>query len=718
MSDDRTIEIIGIIQKDENKSVLCFDTSYMGYLAAVAELSVYHNQIIACKLVSDKVKYFFVDLLSFCLNYQAAVTTWEELATEIEKHIYDPYFYRVLTYTSVPSMQWCRAPSILDENETKVYRIPTKFSTNMFERPFVYGLNYTDYVSAAYTNIKFPHIRNKADRRKSLPDLVFTKEKGKDIDLENTIISVNGIVGLPIYDSEKKELYIKNGANMLRDANYIDQNIVLMDFSKLFPEDVKLKTYKLSDCDADLYFEETVPEYVVSDETYGSNWAYQAPVTFTSITGSTTGTQKYATLKHTLETFLDRRIDYQRQVDFCISFSLPIDNNDYEKIPILCLGGRLFFPYIDNLSYTTDKGRLKVVFKTKIDTLEKILAANLQHNGVFYGYTTLYRISIGYIISNIFTDREYNAKFSPDEWKIINNTRSLDIPFISIIQTKKHVEIDKVEQYSTKNEKTICFPKSAHGILINGETREIVDYTARKEDDIINVSITPQTELYISSLEGTTRHKDKNNITRNEIPDALRYDRFTWEKAPVSYRDAYNKISPSEFLKSISSFFMLNILCTSNDPIYLFDKEKENLPDVEKPVYTSEYETFKRPVKKSDKIIIAAKSSYWTTEIGDPDHNIIKKYDIVVLGMSDDFAIYNQTYAYNPSTAAWEYTHENGEKSIISYYRSAKAWGLTHEKNGSSTAIMQTKPTLADTPYRNGLNWVYCGKNGIVLLED
>lgn len=702
MSDDRSIEIIGIIQKSKNKSVRCFDVSYKQYSLASNNLSKDSNLIIACKLTQNKVQYFFVDLFAFRDKYELSVTNWEELRIEIETHVTDEDFYKVLTYTSVPSMQWFKSPDPLDESATKIYCVPTKFSSNMLERPFVYGLNYTDYVSVAYTNIKFPHIRNKYDRRKSLPDLVFTKNKGKNINLENTLVSVNGITGLPIYDSNKKELYIKNGANMLRDAHYTDQNIVLMDFSKLLPEGVKLQTHRLYNCAPDLYFKMIQLE----------NNKVQNPVTLTSITGSTIGEQKYATLKHTLETFLDRSIDYQRRVDFGISFSVPIENNGYEKIPLLCLGGRLFFPSVDNLTYSTseDKKYLHVIFEVPITVLEKILAANLQHNGVFYGFTSIYRLSIGYIVSNLFTNKELNAKFSSDEWKIIANTTALEVPFISIIQTEKHVEIDEVEQYSTKNEKTICFPKFAHGILINKKTREIVDYTARPEDDIVNVSITPQNSLYISELEGSMHHKDKENITRTEIPDAMRYDRLAWENHLTVYSDHYNQFEPGEFLKDIHSFVMLNILAAPNKPIVLFDKNEQELPEPEIPSYGSEYRVFKYPVKKLEdkKIVVSSKDS--TTN---------GKHDVFITGLPEQFSAFEKTYKYNSSSNEWEYSYSDGSRAVINYNEEAYAWILTYIKSDNTSAtIMQSKGTIEEAPYRNGVIWVFCGKEGFIPQED
>lgn len=739
MSNYKSVDIIGVIQKDRMKSTMCYDTSYKSYAVATNDLTADSNLIIACKLTTNRVEYFFVDLFAFYLNYQCVVNTWDELKEEIQKHVYEPRFSDVLVYTSVPSMQLFKKETStfprLDSGSL-VYSIPTKFRSNMLERPFVYSLNYTNYVTAAYTNIKTPNIRNKINRKKSLPDVVLTKVKGRDIDLENTLVSVNGIVGLPVYDSDTKELFIKNGANMLRDAHRTDQNVVLLDFSKILPKDTKLITRKLYECDPDLYFEETVPDYVTHDDIHGSNWAYQSPVTLTSLTSSETSTGgKMVLLKHTLETFLDRRIDYQRRVKFVISFSVEVPNNEFEKIPVLCLGGRLFFLYIDDLTYTPiidgTTRRLKIVFKVDINTLEKILAANLQHNGVFYGFTSIYRISIGYIISNIFTNKEYNAKFSSDEWKVINQTSKLDIPFISIIQTDKHVAIDRIDQYSTENEKTIRFPKFAQGILINGQTREIVDYTAQKKEADVNVSITPQLPLFISSLEGTARHIDQDGNERNEIPDAMRYDRFTWEHDPFVYKDKYNRRNPSVLLKDIHAFFMLNILFASKERIVLGINKNTKPDEPVVPVYTVGTEPFKYPIRydTGNKLCVSIKNDYRSVTIGS---DTVKRYNAYIQGLPDEFRMYDKAYSYvedtNPEkadTRRWEYQYTDGSISILRFYASLtvgqityqNVWTLDYEKQNNVYHILISCSENCATPYNAKLKWAFCNTAN-VPLED
>lgn len=696
MSTNVPVEIVGIIQKKGTKAVRCFDISYQTYFTTETNLSSDESIIIACKLITEtKILYFFVDLISFNLNYRHEIVTWDNLRDRIAEHVYEPSFSDVLVYTSVPGIQYFRT---ITNGVSRVYKVRTSFTTNMTERPLVYGLNYTNKVTAEYTNINYPSMRNKKNRRKSSPDLVFTKLKGQDIDLANTIVSVNGIVGLPIYNSNRKELFVKNGAYMLADAHYTDQNITLLDFSKLFPNNssVKLLTYKLSDCAPDLFFE-------MKED--GSS-----PVTLTSITGSTTSNgYTRASLKSTLETFIDRGINFYRQAWIVVSFSIPIEANNYEKIPILCIGGRLFFPNVDDLTYTTVLGeeqkRMKIEFKVSLDTLEKILAANLQHTGVFFGLTSSYRLSIGYIISNMFTDKEYNYKFSSDEWKAITYATKLDIPFVSLIQTDKYVSIENVFPIGNTKENALRFIKSAKGILTNGKTREIVDYTSEQDDGDLVSLITPQNPLFISELEGIVNHISSDGALRTEIPDATRYGRLAWEHEPEVYTDAYNKISPGELLKDINSFFMVNILCASKDPIKLFDKAEKELPDeTGHPVYTAEYEMFKFPIRTKGKHVpyVVSEPDKKITVSAEQNYTLVDNvriYDASINGLDESLDKYNQIYEFD-GDKKWIHEFDDGP-ATLEYDQNIHVWKLTH----GSIVIIQSSETNQTVPYRANIEW-------------
>ena len=74
-------------------------------------------------------------------------------------------------------------------------------------------------------------------------------------------------------------------------------------------------------------------------------------------------------------------------------------------------------------------------------------------------------------------------------------------------------------------------------------------------------------------------------------------------------------------------------------------------------------------------------------------------------------------YKYNSNTSNWEHNYEDGSQAIIGYNEEAYSWALTYVTSEASTVVMQTKSTDKDAPYRSGIVWVFCGKEGFVPQE-
>lgn len=509
MAISTSFKIVGIIQREKQETI-CFDTSYKTYSEAMRRSTPNLNLIVVCERKTTKTSYIFIDLAKFLTVFQLCVVSWINLLDEIKLRLTDPRIRQVYTYSPVPSVQYFKR-SVVKDGVVKsyVYTKPTPFDSNITDRPFIFSYNYNNYVSAGYVNINAPRIRNKKNRKTTLPDLVFKNLPGSLTDLKNTLVSVNGVVGYPIYDKKSNELFVKNGAHMLRDVRDDDQNIVFLDFSKILPEEssTEIKHWKLSDCHPDVVIRK-------DDKVILTNGGLVR-------TNSDGTTKSYLWAKNTLETFLNHDVEFWRQFSFTLTFAVKVEETEYSQFPVLCFGGRMFIPGIDNLNYyfikEEDVKYMVVELSATIPQIVNILASNLQHAGIFYGLSTLYRAAVGYIISNVYTDKSFNWKHSSSEWRAIEYATQFDIPFVTVVQTDKYVSFNKVSPISIIKPNVLRFPRNTQGILFNRKTKEIIDYTrlVRRNDTI--VSITPRDPLYISKKEGAVAHINIDGSTTTNL---------------------------------------------------------------------------------------------------------------------------------------------------------------------------------------------------------
>ncbi len=695
MSTSTSMTIVGVICKEKEK-LTCFDTSYETYTEATNHFSSDFKLIIVCKLEAKKTKYLYIDLDKFINKYHVSISSWEELHDSIVSCLNDTSLSKVLVYTPVPDYQYFKSTKTIDGNTRTIsYSKLTQFPSNINNRPFVCSYNYSDYVTAEYVNMSAGKIRNKYTRRTTLPDLVFKAKKSNTIFLENTLVSVNGVVGYPYYNEETKELYVKNGAHMLRDTSLTDQNIVFIDFTKYLPDDrndIRLSTYKLHECSPDILIKKDEDIWLISNPAKG-----------------------------VLESYLTRDILFWQKASFSMRFAVPILDEDYEQIPLLCFGGRLFFPGYDDINYyqiNTDTGRKLIVeFNVSLNTLARILASNLQHAGIFYGLNTIYRATIGLIISNIYADKSFNYQISSDEWKAIEFATQFDIPFVSILCTDKHTAINPILPLSSLTHNILSFKKGTKGILINHKTREIIDYTGSNSySDMTTASVTaPITPLYINTKEGACRHIEQDII---EIPDSVRYDRFTWEHEPVAFTDKYNQYNVGELIKEVKQFFVLDLLYSPDEPISLIDEDDKAIEEDDdgtpmNPVYTVEYENIRRP-----KVVNATGSTTKPTYVN-IKMSISESKDLEVSGFKGQYEIYNGEYSYDSLNNSWYSVFGDRTRASIEYDETNHVWVLKHYTTDGEKAIAQSASD-SQVPYRSKLKWIICNQAGIIpaIEED
>ncbi len=471
--------IAGVIQSLDNQ-LYCYDTSFRTYQEALEfdDAKMKLIVIVEAKKGLER-KYLFVDMNKLLSKYLVVheyvhfhVTCWPELLSFLED-LYDydngEAFNEYLTESPVPRYMHYK---LHGEDRTRI----TPFPSNMNDSIKIVSLGYTQDIHGSYVNKDFPKIRDLPHRRINLPDLVFTKKDTLDMDFRNTIPSVDGVVCYPIYSEETEELYACNGARMLKNSNYdASLNILLMDFSKMGD----LTFYKLSDCR---------PELIIRN---GNDiWVYDDPNRMTTLA-------------------VDPDLEYWQQSQFTLKFYLPEGATQGE--PLLSLAGRLFMKGMDDLvTYTDDNGRVIVEFHITSGILENIVAANLQHQNLFYKKTTLFRVIMSYVFGNIFLDQAHYHDRGSEEWVAFQFHLDQIIPFVAMVHMHEGVQygIDKVEPLAMLCPGKLLFPPHARGLLMNTKTREFVDYVRIPYKDQTLVTTVAQPPLHISRREGGNTNND------------------------------------------------------------------------------------------------------------------------------------------------------------------------------------------------------------------
>lgn len=498
--------IAGIIQEIDNQ-LYCYDTSYKTYEEALQFDDNTLKLIVALEArYDDKRTWFFVDmnkLLSKYLRFSEYVEfnihDWNDLI-EFFEHLYDhdngEAFSQYLTKTIVPRYQLYR------DNGKERTRI-TQFKGNLDDSIKIVSFGYSKDLYGSYVNKDFPKVRDIPHRRISMPDLVFSKKDTFDMDFANTIPSIDGVVCYPIYSRETGELYACNGARFLKNTNEDKSlNILLMDFSNLGT----LRHYKLSECR---------PELIIKNGT--QIWVYDDPNRIASVA-------------------LDPDVVFWQQSQFTLKFRLPEGAANGE--PILSLAGRIFMKGLDDLSsYLDENGRTVVEFHITSGILENIVAANLQHQNLYFKNTSIFRVVMSYVFGNIFVDQGYEYDAGSDEWIAAQFHMDQVIPFITMIDVKEGLSygVDKVDPLALLSPGQILFPPFGKGLLMNKATREFVDYVRIPYKNQTLVTCTVQPTLHISTREGANTNNDPMESDPGTLDSIMQF-------APKDIEIHYNPI--------------------------------------------------------------------------------------------------------------------------------------------------------------------------------
>ena len=490
MADSFSVHIAGIIQQTRN-GLECFDISYMT-LAEANTVAAFRTVVVLAISSQTETIYQYIDLASLVNKYDISPTTWDDIIIIYNQHHNDKTWSDVFIYTDVPKQQ-------LYKINDHIFAVTTPFVSNMKDRIKCYSLDHYDYVTGSYLNKKAPYIRNIKSRIRVMPDLVFTKTGKEDVNFENTLVSVDGNLGFPEYDPTTDELYIKNGAYFLRGTSGPDQNIVFMDFSDMIKPGTKI---------INKYFHECAPELIIGDKD---------------------NIELYHNETGALGTLFSRQIGWWKQATAAIRFTVPLTNididNTIEYVPLVCFGGRLFLPGIDNVDYNqyiynknnVATTHVKVTLKLDLNLLSAVVASNLKHAGIFMGNSSFYHASISYVLSNIFTANVANIPMSTDEWRAIAYLCKADIPFVTLLPMNRAFAFSKINPSMTLHDGEFIFPFNSRGILFSEQTKEIMDYNVKDYTKTTVIETEPRKALYLSQRGQSASHLNNTQTTTIQI---------------------------------------------------------------------------------------------------------------------------------------------------------------------------------------------------------
>lgn len=214
------MEITCVIEVTDGKTS-AYDTSYRSFLDLTAKLQLSTKfYIVVFEATVDLSLLIRNTIIGRC-------TTWEEVSTSLTQALVDAY---TTTF---------RPPShVLENTEDMAYEIVSYPSKKQVYRLKVHScLDMTEF-GISYGSVVLPALRNIYSLKWKLKDIIITKKESVDIDFNNCIPVVNGIIQYPIVYED--ELYIKDGTENLSE----DKEVLLMDTSPLGGMDI----IKFSDC--------------------------------------------------------------------------------------------------------------------------------------------------------------------------------------------------------------------------------------------------------------------------------------------------------------------------------------------------------------------------------------------------------------------------------------------------------------------------------------
>lgn len=271
-------------------------------------------------------------------------------------------------------------------------------------------------------------------------NLVIPKSVNNVYSSSNSIMVVNGISCYSTYDDNKVTIH---SANLLTNKYDNDiRDVIALDFSD-FGE---LYKYKLSDC----------------EKIFTTGLSKQNNL----VTGT-----NYLKSSRTFSSYKKGLIG--------LAFKLP--KNARIGIPILCLGGRLFFPNLDRLELFKTSAEYGVFFSISRVTLEGIISSNSGRLTPMNHGTNLNQITLSSFLDNLFDDAGNPI-----------------ISFVGMLISDKILYTETTESISTFERGIIRFPSKSYGMLVNKYTREIVDYVKIEYDSETHVTVSEQHKRYLA----------------------------------------------------------------------------------------------------------------------------------------------------------------------------------------------------------------------------
>ena len=320
-----------------------------------------------------------------------------------------------------------------------------------------------------------------------------------DVLLFNSRSSIVYVNGIACYTTQQDNTFKIHNGNLLHNYRSNDiRDILIMEFENLG----ELKTYKLSEC-TKLYV------------------------------------HKSSKKQHSLPTNGFLRASsfdaYNRQY-VSIAFKLP--KNSPDGIPVLCIGGRLFYPNFDLLETVKIDDELHVIFAINRIILEGILSVNLHKQIPANSRENIARINVDSFLDNLF-----NPSFT-------DITQDCTIPFISIIQTDEPIYF-KLSHPKMTFDKTniLLFPRKSNGILYHYPSRDMVDHIKIHYDSSTIVSVPNEQARYL-------------NVSTN--PRSYTANKFGFGWHNYNEHDVHNKFKDKKDVACLNNLKLFDIGYLSN----------------------------------------------------------------------------------------------------------------------------------------------------------
>lgn len=486
-----------------NKAI-CYAKSAIAFLELCESLKLHDRLYLAIQNEEEEI--FYIDFSKYLAEqpvFKNEVSDWDELEVMLISDSGLAISYQ--TQLLIPQQQLFTK---LVDGETRTYSELTPFLSDVDHQLAVYSVDNNIGVDVSYSLRNSPFTRNLKTIKWKLKDLIFTHTTSTHVvNFANTIPIVNGLACYPKYWND--ELFAYEGSNLLRNNPNTTKGLVLLDFSNIGD----IETHLLSSC-----------------------------VNFSNL--DTNSHSKTMVVEEEPKVKFTGTINVYNTDEFVIEVQLP--DTASSGIPIICIAGRLFFPYEDDLYIKKVNGKSVVKFVINRITLEKILSTNLQKFGKQIPNTGNINIDVNDFLDYLFVD--HLGDFYKDPVNEHTNVRKYFadtcIPYIVILKSDKKLMFKKSNPIGTILPDKLRFEPNAGGLLVNANTREIIDYVRIQYDSCTLVTFAPEKPLEF--IERDSPHLLSGNASAGS---QLNYQR----------KDAWNAFSHSSNLRDLNAYYLLDI---------------------------------------------------------------------------------------------------------------------------------------------------------------